>query len=150
MDRYLKEAIKLELNMAKLYSKFMDWYPEDELFWWQLSNEEKNHASLLENLKAIEIEKEIINYFIDNKLDEMIETNMEIEALIEDYTQSLPKKRIAYKKALNFENRAFEAHYQKIMVNLNTDHDFFSIIKRLNKDDKDHGKRILTLIKEIS
>jgi len=56
LRRLIDEAIKLELNMAELYLSFHNRFSEDAGFWWKLTIEEKNHASLLKSGKQ---------YFLD-------------------------------------------------------------------------------------
>lgn len=48
---HLEESIKLEVNLAKLYTVFNDLFPEDEEFWFQLAMEERGHAALLQQEK---------------------------------------------------------------------------------------------------
>ncbi len=50
-SQLIREAIQLELNVAKLYLLFHDLFPEDGDFWWQLVIEEENHAALLKTVE---------------------------------------------------------------------------------------------------
>ncbi|MEE8377166.1 MAG: hypothetical protein V3R45_02225 [Candidatus Aminicenantaceae bacterium] len=48
----LETSIELELLVSDLYSLYNEIFPEDSDFWWDLSFEEKNHASLLESMRT--------------------------------------------------------------------------------------------------
>lgn len=58
LHKHLDESIKLELNLATLYTLFHDSFEEDEDFWWELAMEERGHASLLQQEKKQPQQKE--------------------------------------------------------------------------------------------
>lgn len=141
MEETLNLAISLEKNIAVLYNLYSNLFPDDSEFWWELSNEEKNHASLLESATAylkigrlpeslLRIEnhkfKRIVNEVTDN---------------ISSFKNEKPDKEKAYNFALELESSAYEAHFQKIMTN-DSENMVIKILKNLNKDDKDHFERI--------
>ena len=65
LQKHLDESIKLELNLAKLYTLFHDSFFEDEDFWWELAMEEQGHASLLLQEKK---QPQPLEFFPDNLL----------------------------------------------------------------------------------
>ncbi|MFC1541061.1 hypothetical protein ACFL50_01285 [Candidatus Latescibacterota bacterium] len=45
LKNIMEESIQLELKIAELYKLFIRTFPKDAYFWWELSEEEKNHAA---------------------------------------------------------------------------------------------------------
>jgi len=84
MLRHLDESIKLELNLARLYTSLNDLFHEDEEFWWQLAMEERGHASLLQQEKK---QPQPMEFFPENllagDLQALIDANSKITGLIE-------------------------------------------------------------------
>ncbi|MGB8247929.1 MAG: rubrerythrin family protein, partial [Chlorobium sp.] len=86
ISEHLDESIKLELNLAKLYTVLNDLFPEDEDFWWQLAMEERGHAALLQQEKK---QPQPLEFFPENllagDLEALIQANSRIAGLIEQY-----------------------------------------------------------------
>jgi len=137
---YLEEAIRLELNVADLYSLFAQQFEEDYNFWWKLSNEEMNHASILKT--GIEFSKlnKIPQEIIPDNIDGLISLNEKFPSIIDD-CQKNPNRQKCFEVALEIESSAGESHYQEIMIK-HTDNDIVKIFQKLNKDDIDHYNRI--------
>jgi len=137
---YLEEGVKNELNVSELYATFYYLCPEDYQFWWDLSMEEVNHASLLKS--GIEFCK--VGYFpieiSDNDIEEIIELNDRLPNIIEEFKNN-PSRKKAFEIAIELENSVGEIHYQKLMDSSNDDK-LSKIFKKLNKDDKNHEERI--------
>ena len=56
LEKIIDESILLELNISELYKVFNQAFPEDAYFWWQLSEEEENHAALIRDTVKINVE----------------------------------------------------------------------------------------------
>lgn len=144
IKEYLEQAILLELNMAKLYAQFSNINNNDKEFWYKISLEESEHASLLQNvLNSIDLIEH--NFDINqSELDELYETNNKLNDLIKiDY--NTPRKEL-FKTALNLEKTLGEIHYHKL-INSDVDDEIIKIFIKLNNDDNMHVKRIHEYIK---
>jgi ferritin len=142
LQKHLDESIKLELNLAKLYTLLHDTLTEDEDFWWQLAMEERGHASLLQQEKK---QPQPLEFFPDNllakDLQSIIDTNAKISALITGYTATPPSRTAAFQAALDIELAAGESHFQQFLDS--PTHSYTSnIFKQLNQEDRDHAERI--------
>lgn len=138
--KYLEEAIKLELNASDTYFLFSQKFKEDHDFWWELANEELNHAAILKT--ALEIYK--INEFpttiSQEDIDELIKLNNEFD-IIEKKFMKNPNRQMCFEIALEIESSAGESHYQELMDE-NTDDRILKVLQELNKDDTEHYARI--------
>jgi len=143
----IEESINLELNVADLYLLFNKLFPEDADFWWELSLEEKNHGALLRSGKEVFLPRNKFPHdLIEDRLHVLVDINSEINSLIKKYEVNPPSREKAFNVALNIENSAGELHFQRFMdkeANLKID----DIFKQLNKDDKNHAKRISSYMK---
>lgn len=140
--KHLEESIKLELNLARLYTLLHDQLTEDEDFWWQLAMEERGHASLLQQEKK---QPQPMEFFPDNLLSKdlqsLIDNNERISALIIAYTATPPSRATAFQAALDIELAAGESHFQQFLDS--PTHSYSSnIFKQLNQEDRDHAERI--------
>lgn len=138
----LEESINLELNVSNLYSCFKVLFPDDAAFWWNLQIEEKNHAALIRSgKKFFEPLKKFPHDLLAPVLQSLKNTNSRLDFLIKKYDESPPSREETLNIALKIENSAGELHFQNFMdgkANSKID----DIFKELNKDDKDHAKRI--------
>lgn len=138
--KYLEEAIKIELNTAKLYFVFSDYFKEDYDFWWTIANEELNHAALLktsiEYVKLNNLPEEVIL----NNIGEMIDLNKKIDEVIELF-KSNPSRQTSFEIALNIETSAGESHFQELM-STHTDNEIIKLFQYLNREDINHYDRI--------
>ncbi len=148
LKKHLDESIKLELNLATLYTLFHDRFAEDEDFWWDLAMEERGHASLLQQEKEQPQPQE---FFPDNllakDLQALVDTNIRITALIAEYTAKTPSRVDALQSAYTIEMAAGESHFQQF---LDSPSNSFAanMFKQLNQEDRDHAERIREYIKE--
>ncbi|MBM3161795.1 MAG: rubrerythrin family protein [Chlorobi bacterium] len=142
MLRHLDESIKLELNLARLYTSLNDLFPEDEEFWWQLAMEERGHASLLQQEKK---QPQPMEFFPENllagDLQTLVDANTRILGLIERYTKAAPTRKEAFMTALEFELAAGESHFQDFLDTPSLS-PAVAIFKQLNQEDRDHAERI--------
>jgi len=141
IGKYLDEAIKLELNVSNIYRIFSLANIEDENFWWKLSMEEINHASLLKSglvyVKAGIFPDDMLSDDIEN----MIIMNDMFDSIIEDFNNN-PSRGNAFDIGIKLEESAGESHYQSVMKS-ETENEIIDIFKRLNRDDMNHLQRIL-------
>jgi hypothetical protein len=148
LQKHLDESIKLELNLAKLYTIFHDSFFEDEDFWWELAMEEQGHASLLQQEKK---QPQPLEFFPENllstDLQSLIDTNAKIAALIIKYSDTPPSKTDALQIALDLELAAGESHFQQFLDSP-TNSLSSTIFKQLNQEDCDHAERIRSYMKE--
>jgi ferritin len=142
IQKHLDESIKLELNLAKLYTVFHDCFSEDEDFWWELAMEEQGHASLLQQEKK---QPQPLQFFPENllstDLQSLIDNNTKIAQLINQYSTTPPSITDALKIALDLELAAGESHFQQFLDSP-TNSLSANIFKQLNQEDCDHAERI--------
>ena len=140
MESQIDEAIRLEINMYKLYTLFQEMFPEDAIFWKELASEEKNHILILRQIKPfLPYDQEFSDEFFSN-INTLIQANKKVDSLIQECKQN-PDREIAFQKAIEMENSAGELHFQN-MMNKETNSKLAKIFKRLNTDDNDHASRI--------
>jgi ferritin len=150
LQQHLEESIKLELNLARLYTIFNDIFPEDEDFWWQLAMEERGHAALLQQEKK---QPQPLQFFPENllaqNLQALLDANAKVSELIAGFSEKHPSRFTAFSTALLMELSAGESHFQEF---LDTPGSSFSanLFKQLNQEDRDHAERIRTYMKENS
>ncbi|MFC1490940.1 rubrerythrin family protein [Candidatus Latescibacterota bacterium] len=144
----IDESINLELNISELYLIFNNAFQEDANFWWELSEEELNHAELVRKAGRIDILPDgIVSELLHSILQDLIDDNIEVISLINKYKLTAPSREEAFNVALDVERSASEMHFQKFMENY-SDNVLFQLFQKLNKDDKDHYARINTYMKE--
>lgn len=148
MLHHLDESIKLELNLAKLYTVLNDLFPGDEEFWWQLAMEERGHASLLQQEKK---QPQPTEFFPENllagDLQALVDANARILDLVERYTKNAPSREDAFKTAIELELAAGEAHFQEFL-DTPSPSPAVMIFKQLNQEDRDHADRIKAYMQE--
>jgi len=143
LHKHLDESIQLELNLARLYTLFNDFFAEDEDFWWDLAMEEQGHASLFQEEKKQPQQKEFFpENLLAKDLQSLIDTNAKITALITTYTAAPPSRAEAFKTAYALEMAAGESHFQQFL-DCPTNSCSANIFKQLNQEDRDHATRIL-------
>ncbi|MEI7694727.1 MAG: rubrerythrin family protein [Chlorobium sp.] len=142
LQKLLEESIQLELNLAKLYTLFNDFFSDDEDFWWDLAMEEQGHAALFKEEKKQPQQKEFFpKNLLATDLQSLIDTNVKITGLIAACTATPPSRSEAFKTAYALEMAAGESHFQQF---LDSPTNSFSanIFKQLNQEDRDHATRI--------
>lgn len=137
----IKEAIQLELNVAKLYLLFHKLLPEDATFWWGLAIEEENHAALLKTAQQMDASMvEIPEGILPSGLAELQESNQMIMKAMDDFIKK-PSREWAFNLAQKIELSAGESHYDNFMRNA-PESKITAIFRKLNGDDVDHARRI--------
>lgn len=140
--RLINEAIALELNASRLYALFQELFPEDALFWQALSIEEENHAALLRNGRRHFLPQGIFpRELVPESLESLAEKNRELERLLVIFEQAPPSRREAFLLAVELEEAAGEAHFQRAMAS-EAHCQALKVFQLLNKDDRDHAARL--------
>ena len=143
LHKHLDESIKLELNLATLYTIFHDFFAEDEDFWWELAMEERGHASLLQQEKKQPQQREFFpENLLAKDLQSLIDTNTRIIQLISNVKEQAPSRGEALQTAHDLEMAAGESHFQQFLDSP-TNSPAANIFKQLNQEDCDHAARIL-------
>jgi hypothetical protein len=148
LQQHLEESIKLELNLAKLYTIFNDIFPEDEDFWWQLAMEERGHAALLQQEKK---QPQPLQFFPENllaqNLQALLDANAKVSELIAGFSEKQPSRSTAFITALLMELSAGESHFQEFLDAPGSSYSA-NLFKQLNREDRDHAERIRSYMKE--
>ncbi len=140
----IEESIQVELNTAKLYWIFNRSYPEDSSLWWVLSEEEKNHASILRSGLEIFLPAGIFpEELVCPSLEEIHNANERLVGLIQKYEIAPPARQETFQIALDIEQAVGEAHFQQFMEKEPVT-SVIRIFQRLNQEEKDHAERIRT------
>ena len=142
ITKLIDESIALELHVAKLYEIFFKANAEDADFWWELHLEEKSHANLLRSVKESLLKQcDCFIHLVASSLEMLKTSNTVLLELIEKYTQTPPSRKEAFEVAIQVEMSAGEIHYDHF-VNKKPANQLEIVFQQLNKDDKDHTKRI--------
>lgn len=146
--KVIDESIKLEENASELYHIFYEYFIEDSDFWWELHMEEKNHSLLLQSIRDVFIPYDNFpeKLFADS-LSLIKEANSVLEETIESMRMNKPTRLVAFVTALKLEESAGEAHFQEFMES-DFGSKFEDVIRRLNREDKNHYNRIDKYMKE--
>lgn len=142
----LSTSIELELAVAVLYEEVSHRYSNLKAFFWQLSLEERNHASLLKSLRDTFAPVAIV---APSLLYPATESLAETIAGIRNFTAKIAAENVPEREVLEFahtlEQTAGEEHYQQYMsvAPQSPEH---RMLQRLNHDDKDHASRIQKLL----
>lgn len=148
LSKLIEESIELELNAAGLYALFHFAIPQDASFWWQLHQEERNHASLLSSLNNTFLPADIYpDSLIMPPLEKLKKVNARLNILLEKFGNAPPGRDEAFRVALEVENSAGELHFQKFAVHQD-DSKVDQVFRNLISSDKDHLQRILNYMKE--
>ena len=138
----IDESIQLELNVSALYKIFHAAFPADADFWWELLIEEENHAALIRSIKeAFMPAGKFSDGMFLNSLEILKKHNQALCHLIREYRNAVPSREDAFKSALEVEQSACEIHFQKFIERKEKSR-IEKIFEQLNRDDKDHVKRI--------
>jgi len=140
-SEYIDQLVNLELNASEMYRIFSDVYEEDRDFWWGLSMEEVNHASLLKSIHYYVNLDIFPDEMIFKNIQEVVEINKYLVDTREDFKKNPSRKR-AFDIAIEIENSAAESHFEKVMTE-QTDDKVINVFKKLNRDDVNHLNRIL-------
>jgi hypothetical protein len=148
-ETILDHYIALERNAARLYRHFRDAFPVDADFWWQLAQEEENHASLLRSLR---------DYFPPGNptpatlLGASAEDLVGTAKIIDDFIVALDAgpftRRSALERALRLETLPGELEFQQ-MLEAGGDGRVEKVLTRLCGEDRDHALRIEARLRQL-
>ena len=147
-EEIIKNAIKFELSMSKLYSCFQEHFTEDAEFWKSLSEEEKSHAQIIMKFKPfLKMDKSVSDEFLSLS-KENLQSNIElINSYIKDFNSEI--KRIdAFKIAIDLETKSCEEHY-RTLLNEETNSDVKRVFQSLNGEDKKHYQKIIDYMNAV-
>ncbi len=117
LNRLLEAAVRLELNIGRLYVRYHQLLPEDASFWWRLSLEEKNHAALLRSADQLTgIAHEVPPGLLPERLEDVLDLNARVEACIVGTVAKPPTRAEAFRCALELEQSVGEVHFQSFMA----------------------------------
>lgn len=143
LTQLIDESIHLELNVSELYFIFFEQFPNDAEFWWQLVEEEKNHAALLRSgLEYFEPVRKFPERILHTNLDDLISVNNKLHILTTTYQRETPSRERAFTCAYTIEYSAGEIHFQQFMENETAMSHLEKVFGKLNKDDIAHAERI--------
>ena len=142
IKQFIEESTRLELNMSDLYQFFYAKFPEDSQFWWDLSMEEINHASLIRSINDLFFPEGMIPAKdIERKTEQMREANHVIRKKIEDLNRANLTRSEAFLYAFELENSSGEIHFE-LFMNVLPESKVDKIFQKLNGEDKNHAMKI--------
>ena len=147
-----EESINLELNLSEIYYLFYSYFAGDANFWQKLALEEEDHATLIKGgIEEFEPIGEFPHAILSDSLNDLKEANKKICSLLEQFKNISPSREHAFNTALEIEVSAGELHFQAFM-DKETNSTIDELFQFLNRQDKDHAKRIRSYMKnnEIS
>ena len=149
LSRILDESIQLELNVADLYLTFCHAFAEDKDFWSHLAEEEGNHAALLRSGKLESLDEgHFPAKILTTNLDALIKANKEIKELVKEHKQKPPSSRAsAFEIAIKVEESTGEIDFS-CFIEQEADSPALKLFRRLNRDDRDHARRIRNYMRE--
>ena len=149
LSRILDESIQLELNVADLYLSFCHAFAEDKDFWSHLAEEEGNHAAMLRSGKLESLYKgHFPAKILTTNLDALIKANKEIKELVKEHKQKPPSSRAsAFEIAIKVEESTGEIDFS-CFIEQEADSPALKLFRRLNRDDRDHARRIRNYMRE--
>ena len=149
LSRILDESIQMELNVADLYLSFCHAFAEDKDFWSHLAEEEGNHAAMLRSGKLESLDKRHFPAkILTTNLDALIKANKEIKELVKEHKQKPPSSRAsAFEIAIKVEESTGEIDFS-CFIEQEADSPALKLFRRLNRDDRDHARRIRNYMRE--
>jgi hypothetical protein len=140
------EAISVERNIGSFYALCAMHFKDDRTFWWKLSEEEEQHAKILESGLEFLLEENLFpNAILDLDIEDLKEINVKIEEKIAQFQEKVPNKKEIYFYALELEEASLEFFFQQI-TSRKSDDKTINIFNNLVGYDKDHARRIQNLI----
>lgn len=143
----LDESIRLENNAAKIYALFAGQFPEDKDFWQKLSNEEVNHAQLIEREVKFFLEELFPENIFCKNMKRIQKANDFIVNSMKEFSISAPTRKQAFDTAIKIEESAGESHFQNGITQSNKSLTI-RLFQELNQNDKDHAIRIRKYMKK--
>ncbi len=143
LNQLIEEAIKLELNVAKIYLSFHHRFPEDASFWWKMALEEKNHAALLKDWKQHFLYAGMFpRELTGESLEILVNMNSTLKGILRQEKEAPPSRAVAFNLALKLEESAGEVHFQNAKKKTGHLSEALKLFQSLNDADKKHADRI--------
>ncbi len=148
LSQLIDESIKLELNVADIYTIFFNTFPADSKFWQQLDLEEREHADLIKSGKSIFLlPHQFPSELLAPSVQMLCETNNKLISLFKKYNGKPPSRESAFNIALDIEKSPGELQFQQAMEKSPTS-SVIEVLQVLNKNCKDHADRILAYMND--
>ena len=150
LRQLVSEAIKLELNVAEVYSGFHHRFSEDAAFWWKLAIEEYSHAGLLENGRQHFMDAGMFpSELVGTSLNALVIANHELKGILRQEKKApIMSRASAFNLALKLEGLAGEIHFQHVMQEREKPSEAVKLFQSLNADNKDHADRIRNYMRQ--
>lgn len=145
LNALLDECIRLELLVSELYHYYSRIFEENRDFWWRLTIEEKNHASILKSGRLFLTMNKLPKEAVCGNMQLIKETCQKVECRLEGCKTGPLAREDAYGFAMQIESSAAELHFQDMLVN-QTNSRVIKIFQGLGGDDKDHAQRIADML----
>jgi len=144
-ELFFDELIKLERNAQNIYLLFSIKLDDYKNFWYNLSLEESNHASLLE-ISKLYYDKNIDNdMFINHNItSDIIKINKSFDILIDNFLLDSTINN-AINIAIEIESSVGERCYENLFNKYNKDNEIYKLFRYLNEEDTNH----LNIINEL-
>ncbi len=140
------EAVRVERNIGSFYALCATHFKDDRTFWWKLSEEEEQHAKILESGLEFLLEENLFpNAILDLDIKDLKVTNDKLEEKIALFQEITPDKKEVYLYAFELEQASLEFFFQQI-TSKKSDEKAINIFNNLIGFDKDHARRIQDLI----
>jgi rubrerythrin len=140
------EAIRVERNIASFYALCATHFKDDRTFWWKLSEEEEQHAKILESGLEFLLEENLFpSAILGLDIEDLKVINGKLEEKIAQIQAKAPNKKEVYFYALELEKASLEFFFQQI-TSRKSDDKTINIFNNLVGYDKDHARRIQNLI----
>lgn len=144
LEQLIDEFIKLELNVADVYKVFYNTFPEDAELWLRLVREEESHADLIQSMRStFLLSRQIPSDLLASSKEMLEKTNNRLISILKKYSKKPPLREAAFKVALDIERSAGEFNFQ-LATEKSPDSGIMKIFQELNKDCRDHTKKIIT------
>lgn len=135
------ESIRQEILISKLYLLFSEIFPEDASFWWNLSQEEIDHASLLKTAKQFfDSEVPDSREILFSDVEVLKVANSKVSDKIDDWSSNHPDKVSAYEFAYTIEQQGQEDYLQTFLKF--NDKKIADVFRKLSFANNLHSERI--------
>lgn len=128
-DKFIEEAILLELNISHLYDIYSAMFIADSKFWSKMSKEKKMYAFVIDMLRSKFIEN--IDYCINTPNVVLLkDLNRRLEAYVAYAQSNTLSRREAFRNAMKIEHLAYDGQFRDVLYSLNIAgiKDIFSIV----------------------
>lgn len=144
LEQLIDDSIELELNVAEVYTVFLNTFPEDCELWSRLVSEEEKHADLLQSMKStFLLPHQFPSDLLVSSVEMLERTNKRLISILKKYSKKPPLRESTFKIALDIERSVGELNFQLAAEKL-ADSSIMKIFQALNKDCRNHTEKITT------